>query len=169
MPKGDVNQRVVHFVQCSLQPLGQVLVKWGGILASITRRGNGWRVRITRLGHEPLSKTFKAKADAERFAASVEGDIAKGTYRRNPGAKVTLGELLQRYGEEVTPHKRGASVERYRIANLQTRDNPAHKLMVKFAGDITAADVAAWRDKRAKSCSPSTIQKEFALLAPVQY
>jgi len=133
-------------------------------MASITKRGNVWRVRIVRKGFETLSKSFKLKMDAERWAASIEGDIAKGTYRRNPGAKVTLGELMQRYGDEVTIHKRGADVERYRIASLQTRDNPAHKLMVKFAGDITAADVAAWRDKRAKSCSPSTIQKEFALM-----
>lgn len=133
-------------------------------MASITKRGNVWRVRIVRKGFETLSKTFKLKADAERWAASIEGDIAKGTYRRNPGAKVTLGELLQRYGDEVTPHKRGADVERYRIASLQTRGNPAHKLMVKLAGDITAADVAAWRDKRAKSCSASTLQKEFALV-----
>lgn len=134
------------------------------IMASITKRGNVWRVRITRLGHETVSKTFRLKADAEKFASAVEGEMARGTYRRNPGAKVTLGELLQRYGDEVTPHKRGADVERYRIASLQTRDNPAHKMMVKFVGDLTAADVAAWRDKRVKSCTPSTIQKEFALL-----
>lgn len=133
-------------------------------MASITKRGDMWRVRIIRKGHEPISKSFRLKADAQAYAASIEGEIAKGTYRRTPGAKTTLADLLQRYRDEVTPDKRGAVVERYRIDNMLTTDNPARSLLVKFVGDISAADVARWRGARGKSCSPSTLQKEFALL-----
>jgi len=38
-------------------------------MASIRKRGDRWQAQVRRKGSKPLSKTFKLKADAERWAA----------------------------------------------------------------------------------------------------
>lgn len=143
------------------------MVKRGRSMASITKRGNAWRVRVVRRGHEPICKTFAARRDAEAWAATVEADIARGTYRKQTGEKTTLGELLTRYRENVTPRKRGARVETYRINALLATDSHARKLVCRFVSGVTPADVAKWRDGRLKVATPSTVQKEMALLSSV--
>lgn len=120
-----------------------------------------------RRGLEPICKTFSAKKDAEAWAATIEADIARGTYRKQAGEKTTLAELLTRYRESITPRKRGAVVEAYRINALLATDSHARQLVCKFVAGIAPADVAKWRDDRLKDAAPSTVTKEIALLSSV--
>src|SRR5437867_4943729 len=52
-------------------------------------RGTGWQVRYLAADRAERTKTFKRKADAERFAATVEVDIARGEW-----ADPRLGKTL---------------------------------------------------------------------------
>ena len=49
-------------------------------MASFRQRNNKWQARISRDGHPDQVKTFEAKADADRWARSVESDMDKGHF-----------------------------------------------------------------------------------------
>lgn len=59
-----------------------------------------WCARVRRVGFPPQSKTFPTKILAEKWAQRLEGDVASGRAGVVP-AKLTLGELIDRYGEEM--------------------------------------------------------------------
>lgn len=135
-------------------------------MASITERDGRWRVRITRKGHTPIAKTFDLKRDAEAFAAMVEADIARGTYRPRDCTD-TFRELVERYRAEVTSGKRGAIKEGYRLAAMLKSDSAAKPLLARLAVEVTPADVARWRDARGKQVAPATVQREWVVLGHV--
>lgn len=136
-------------------------------MASITRRGDTWLVRITRKGYPQINKSFATKRDAEAFASVTEGEIARGSYRRDAGDKVTFRRLVERYRDEVTPTKRGATKESSHIAALLRVDSAANKMLDKMAGDLQPSDVAAWRDARLKQVAPGTLKREWVIVAHV--
>jgi hypothetical protein len=41
-------------------------------MASFRAHGNGWQARVRRIGQPDQTKTFPTKADAEKWARSVE-------------------------------------------------------------------------------------------------
>ncbi len=135
-------------------------------MASITERDGRWRVRITRKGHAPIAKTFDLKRDAEAFAATIEADIARGTYRPRDCTD-TFRELVERYRAEVTPGKRGAIKEAYRLAALLRADSVATPLLARLAVEVTPADVARWRDARSKQVAAGTLAREWVVLGHV--
>ncbi len=49
-------------------------------MASFRQRNNKWQARISRDGHPDQVKTFEAKADAERWARSIESEMDKGHF-----------------------------------------------------------------------------------------
>ena len=49
-------------------------------MASFRQRNNKWQARISRDGHPDQVKTFEAKAEAERWARSVESEMDKGHF-----------------------------------------------------------------------------------------
>jgi hypothetical protein len=51
-------------------------------MASFRQRNNKWQARISRDGHPDQVKTFESKADAERWARSVESEMDKGHFVR---------------------------------------------------------------------------------------
>lgn len=73
--------------------------------------------------------------------------------------KFTLGDLLRRYGDEVSPTKKGGDLEVVRIKAL------CRKRIAKFAvGNLTTQVFAAFRDDRLKEVTGSTVNREFNLI-----
>lgn len=136
-------------------------------MASVVQRGDKWLVRVTRKGHPQINKTFSTRKDAEAFARGVEVDIERGVLRQDQGERVTLAELLQRYRNTITPTKRGARAETYRLQAFVAKDGHAKALACKLVARITSADVAHWRDDRLKAVGAGTVAREFNLLSSV--
>ena len=44
-------------------------------MATLRNRNGKWQARVVRKGHIPVTKTFQAKQDAERWARQVESDM----------------------------------------------------------------------------------------------
>jgi len=132
-------------------------------MATIIRRGAyQWQAKIRRKGFAPLSKTFAIKADAEAWARSVEHEMDRGLYiSRTEAEHTTLTECLHRYLKEVTPKKKGARQE-----EMKARVILRHQIALLHMANIRGGDIAKYRDDRlAEGKSPSTIQKELALLS----
>lgn len=76
-------------------------------MASIYKRKNGkYQAKIRVKGHPPVSETFERKTDAAKWARNTEKEIEDGIYFKTLEArKHTLAELVDRYIEDVIPHK----------------------------------------------------------------
>src|SRR4051794_24819976 len=88
------------------------------IMASIRCRNGRWQVQVRRLGTVPLARSFDRRSAAERWARQVEGEIDRHGVPVDPRAlrHVTVGDLLRRYEADITPRKKSAPIERWRIA-----------------------------------------------------
>jgi integrase len=133
-------------------------------MAKITRRGEyQWQARIRRVGYPEQSKTFTTKAEAESWVRDIEGRIDRGIFiDTNLLEKTKLSELLDRYGREITIHKKGATQERSKIKTLMES-----KLGSMRIGRIQASDIVDFREERSKKVGPATVIKEINLLSNV--
>ena len=138
------------------------LVLLGESMATFRKRSNGWQVRIQRKGYPDQTKTFVTRNAAAEWARLIESELDRGVFiNRTQAENTTLGELLQRYLLEITPHKKGAAVERYRINAWLS-----HPLSARFLSTLRSIDLANWRDSRIKlGRSPNTIKLELAVLS----
>lgn len=125
------------------------------------RDGGRWQAKVRRLGHPDQSKTFAKKSDAEAWARKVESELERGVWRDTAEAeRTTLAEALERYEREVTPRKKGAEQEAYRVRALRRLP-----LARRTLGRIRGADIAAFRDAELELLAPSTVVKHLALLS----
>jgi integrase len=131
-------------------------------VAYIRKRGNKWRAEVQRLGAARVSKSFDTKAAATAWALREEAAIQAGNAGQWP--RRTLSEAMERYEDTVSPTKRGAAFESKRFAHLK-REYPA--LCAKVLHEITAADLAAWRDARLAQVAPASVLRDINLLRHV--
>lgn len=99
------------------------------------------------------------KLEAQTWAAARETELRAIADGRGGEVK-TLGDLLERYAEEVSPKRRGERWERIRLRALAVQ-LPIRKRLV----DVTPADVAAWRDRRLREVLPGTVLRDLGLLS----
>lgn len=120
-----------------------------------------WQVKIRLRGHAPLSRTFDRKTDARAWADEMEFAIRRGGMISTEADATTLGEALERYGREITPHKKSAVRELERV--LAWMKHPlAHKYLARLRG----ADFAAYRDeRRAAGKAENTVRLELAVVS----
>lgn len=95
-------------------------------MASLAKRagpqGVRWQAQVRRKGHPPAMMTFRTRAEAERWAKSVEAEMDAGRWNGDAQAKaaqMTLKSALDRYQVEVTVDKRSHRAETGRIRVLQ--------------------------------------------------
>lgn len=132
-------------------------------MATFIRRPNGWQAQIRRVGRTSLTQTFRTRADAEAWAAQKESEIARGSYReRSVDHQLSLGLLIDRYLEQVTPLKKGADVEALRLRAIR-RD---HLCDIRLS-DYRPVDMADYRDRRLAKVSGSTVNRELNLISHV--
>ena len=127
-------------------------------MATIRKLRGRWQAQVRRRGVPPRAKSFDKRTDAERWARDLEAEADRSGWVADTRAaeKTTLGELLTRYANEVTPTKRGAVSEKARINSI-VRCPIAHRTLAK----LTSSDVATYRDERLKTVAPATIVREL--------
>lgn len=127
-------------------------------MASISKHGKKWRAQIDRRGKR-MSRVCETRTEAKNWAARQEYLILHEDETRSA---MPFGDLLDRYGREVSSKKRGGREEIVRIERLR-RD----KIAKVSIGDLTAADFADWRDRRLKEVKGSSVRREMEQLSAV--
>jgi len=113
---------------------------------------------------KPRCKSFDSKTEAEKWARELETQVDK--FGAAPDTRIlestTLGALMQRYAEEVSPSKRGATQEIQRLGVLQR-----HDLAYRTLIGLSQQDIASFRDERLRTVKPATAVRELAILSHV--
>jgi len=129
-------------------------------MATILKKFGKWQVSIRRSFHKPIYKTFISKQDAQRWGRETERLIEIGSYQDLSEAnKTTLKQLLERYEREVSSKKRTTADKQY-IKNIM-KDDFVHKVLAH----ITSSDIAAFRDKRLKTITGSSVNRELSIIS----
>ena len=83
-------------------------------MATITKtQSNTFKVLIRKSGIATQIKTFKIKADAQKWARLIESEIDRGIFiDRSEAERTTVGQLIERYIQEVTPLKHSAKSDK---------------------------------------------------------
>lgn len=130
-------------------------------MATYIKRKTGILCQIRRKGHASISRTFDSKAEAERWALTIESKMGRGVYEDTREAfNTTLSDCLDRYQVEVSALKKSAETEKYTIQLWQQST-----LASKPIGTVTSSDIAKWRNNRLKEVSGSTVRINLALLS----
>ncbi len=131
-------------------------------MASIRKHRGKWQVQIRRLGSPAASKSFVNRKDAEAWARQGEVQIDLKNLPQDPRQlqRYTLGELVIRYRDTVTPRKRAAKVETI-VLNAFLR----HPICSKKLSHLSQGDFAAYRDERLKEVKAYSLKR---MLSPIQ-
>lgn len=131
-------------------------------MASIKELTSGkWQARIRVKGIADESKSFATLRDAKAWTKITESEILRGVYMRQTVAqRMSLAEALVKYEKEVTPSKRGADQERYRIRSWKVEP-----LARKSLASLRGVDFASWRDKRLKDVKPATVRHDLEVIS----
>jgi integrase len=127
-------------------------------MATIRKRGCKFQVQVRRVGQRSVTKSFNNKRDADIWARQTEVLIDRNSLPTDTTIikNMTVGCLVRRYLEEITPNKKTAMNERYVLkAFLKT------KLSQMFLSQVTSSDIAHYRDVRLKSISPAGLKREL--------
>ncbi len=127
-------------------------------MASIRRRKGKWQVQIRRQGATPISRTFHVLDDAKAWARHMEVHADRGDLPAHPGKlrSITLGQLVERYRDTVSPKKRTHEAERL-VLNAFLR----HPICRRPISEITTAHFAAYRDERLSKNKPSSVKRSL--------
>src|ERR1019366_6393004 len=86
-------------------------------MATIRRLRGRWQAMVRRRGVPPRCKSFDKRTDATRWARELEAEADRSGWVADTrlAEKTTLGELLTRYRDQVSPTKRSAHTEKSRM------------------------------------------------------
>ncbi|MEZ5516047.1 MAG: site-specific integrase [Gammaproteobacteria bacterium] len=126
-------------------------------MATFRKRSGGWRAEVCIKGTR-TSATFTTKREAQAWAAQEETRLREDSAGKIPNKP--FRDLLERYSREVSIQKRGGAREQKMIAVI-LRDSVAEVSLRMLA----PTDIAAWRDRRLKQVSGSTVEREMTILS----
>lgn len=129
-------------------------------MATITKRGRGWFAQVRRKGYTARYRTFPSKAEAQRWAREQELalDGAIGSGPASVAAGITLGDLMGRYRERVTPRKRSSQSEDLRLGKMLKA--PLCSVLVD---DLQPSHFAEYRDHRLLTVKAATVRRELSI------
>lgn len=129
-------------------------------MAYYRKRVKGWQAQVEKAGVRD-SETFPTKAQAVAWATNREAEIMAG--KRGELPKRAVSEALTKYAEEESTKKKG---ERWEVVRL-TKFGRELPFRHRIISEVTQTDISAWRDKRLKEVSPSSVNREWNLLLSV--
>lgn len=108
-------------------------------MATIRKHREKYQVQVRRQGFPAVSRSFHKLTDAKEWARLMEtqADRQELAPSRRKLSKISLGELVKRYRDEVVPSKKGAEIESI-ILNAFLR----HSICRKSLAELSTADFA---------------------------
>lgn len=122
-------------------------------MATIRKKRNKYSVRICKKGYPIIYKSFTLKCDAIKWAKNTETDMERNVFEDYSDAStIMLKDILIRYRDEITPTKKGAKSETYKINKLIN-----HKISNVSLLRLKSSDIALLKQDL-KHKAPQTIK-----------
>jgi integrase len=136
-------------------------------MASVTKRetsrGARYDVRYRDLTGRVRTKTFRRRADADRFARSVEVDKDRGLFIDPKLARTPLADVAAKWLAS-NPGKRGGSWQRDEVAvRLHIVPTIGHRAV----GSLTPGDVQGLVNDWAANRAARTVHRDFGVLRAI--
>ena len=124
-------------------------------MSSLRKEKNGrWRACVNK-NYQRISKTFDNKGDASKWARQVEIKIEKEQFEDfRDSAHLTLAHLITRYRDEITPTKKGARSEVYKL-NFLIRQPIARSKVLRLSTRM----IIEFKNELKRSRAPATVNK----------
>jgi len=126
-------------------------------MATYRKRGNSWRAEIN-IGGTRKSKTFPTKTQAKSWAAEAEYNLSQES--GGISHTHTLGDVFDRYAEEVSAKKNGGDWELKRL-NAYKRSSLSKIKLV----DLRREHLEEWIEIRLKSVKSSSVNRDLNLIS----
>ena len=129
-------------------------------MGCVRKRGRSWNAQVRVAGWRSFTKSFSKKSDAVAWVNELENKLRSALL---PDviidAKVTLGELLLKYAEEISPAHKGCVPETCRLKSIARKW--VGELDVRY---LTKQHFIQYRDDRLKAVTGSSTGSELALI-----
>ena len=132
-------------------------------MGCVRKRGKSWNAQVRVSGWRSFTKSFSKKSDAISWINELEHKL-----RSAPlpdviiDTKVTLGELLLKYAEEISPTHKGCVPETCRLKSIARKW--IGELDIRY---LTKQHFIQYRDDRLKAVTGSSTGSELALMKRV--
>ena len=126
-------------------------------MATIRKRFGKWQVQIRRHNYPQIIKSFKEKSTASKYAREIELKMDKQQFEDySNAAGTTLRDILTRYRDEITPKKKGAKWETYKL-NLLIR----HKISSLSLLHLNPTALYTLKNELSINRKPGTVKHYF--------
>ena len=126
-------------------------------MATIRKQLGKWQVQIRRKNYPNIIKTFIEKSSADKYVREIEVLMDREQFQDlSAEANTTLGDILKKYVNEITPSKKGAQWERYKI-NWLIRD----KISLKTLTQLNSKDLYELKNELSTTRKPGTVRQYF--------
>ena len=131
-------------------------------MATIRKRGERWQVQVRRVGAPTQTKSFINRKDAEAWSRQSEIKVDRRELPHDPRQlqNYTLGDLVIRYRDTITPLKRAAKVETI-VLNAFLK----HPICQRRMSDLSISDFNSYRDERLTEVKALSLKR---MLSPIQ-
>ena len=132
-------------------------------MGCVRKRGKSWNAQVRVSGWRSFTKSFSKKSDAVSWINELEHKL-----RSAPlpdviiDTKVTLGELLLKYAEEISPTHKGCVPETCRLKSIARKW--IGELDIRY---LTKQHFIQYRDDRLKVVKGGSVGSELALIKRV--
>ncbi len=132
-------------------------------MGSVRKRPDGkWRARYRDPAGREHAKHFRRKIDADRWLATVEADIVRGTYVDPNAGKITFREYAESW--------RVAQMHRPTwVAHVETmlRRHAYPTFGDRSLSSIWPSEVQAWVRRLSESLAPATVKVIHGIVAAI--
>lgn len=126
-------------------------------------KGESYKAKIRKQGHPTITRTFKTRTAAERWARKMESEIESGNAGLiSEAQRHTLKETIGAYCVDFLPSLQPTTARPYKIHLTFWQDRLGHLRL----SDLTAAKIAEARDEL-KGKAPATVNRYLATMASV--
>ena len=132
-------------------------------MGCVRKRGKSWNAQVRIAGWRSFTKSFKSKSDAKLWIDELERKLHSAPIPDIPiDRKITLGELLIKYADEVSPSHKGCVAETCRLKSIARRW--IGELDIRY---LTKQHFIQYRDDRMTVVTGSSVGSELALMKRV--
>ena len=132
-------------------------------MVCVRKRGKSWNAQVRISGWRNFTKSFSKKSDAVVWIKELEHKLRSAHTPEVPNnKKITIGELLLKYAEEISPTHKGVIAETCRLKSIAR----------KWIGEwdiryLTKQHFIQYRDDRMKLVKGGSVGAELALMKRV--